>query len=370
MALPPRLAVPKVAPKAISEAVTAEHGNTTFAVAQLHYGGEWEKQRTSMPLETWSADHVADWMHRIRRMPGLVDAFLDADVDGAKLVQLLSPTQADTWKQLGVGDDDRIKIQKAVRQYVVHASGDGGVEGGEEMSGFAKLMSMWESGYTPEVDEDCDEEETALLKEVRQQQVGVCKQCVSQRGVADKVAMRSMLFGASSPRNATLDPAASSDRPATKHEDKKAVAAEPAQQNAAAAAEPEQENAAAAAELAQNKKGFEDYTEDELVECLELIPDMVEDDLYEALKDVGKPQPPGSDVEAMREELEAFYTKRLEQVLDGIDVPPPLEESEHFNAESPWVEYTDDTTGKKYYHNGTRQPARLCPPPPVVCRGF
>lgn len=163
--LPPKKPLPTVAPLKIDESVAKEHGNTTFGVAQQHYGESWERDRQSKPLDTWSVDLVADWLHRVRRLPGYVSPFLDAEIDGAALVALMAKTEENEaeWLKLGVSATHRLQISKAVRNHGVSVSGEGATDG--EISGFGKLMAMWEKGYVPEVDEDASEEEvcTPLL---------------------------------------------------------------------------------------------------------------------------------------------------------------------------------------------------------------
>ena len=105
------------------------------------------------------------------------------------------------------------------------------------------------------------------------------------------------------------------------------------------------------------------YSEDDICEILEIIPEMSVDDLHEALEDIGKGMPKDTAEPALREALDTFYTGRLEALVEGIEVgsdgdqsaveegEPPLEALEAFNPDSPWIQYTDDDTGKPYFHN-------------------
>lgn len=193
--LPPKKVLPKLAAAAVGTTPQKEHGNVSFGVAQQHYAQGWEKEREEKLMDAWSVDIVADWIHRVRRMPKHVNAFLDQEIDGARLLGLMPRTQENEleWKELGVSVKDRIQISKAVRQYVEHeVEIEGGAE--EAAGGFTKLLSMWEKGYVPEVDEEVEAEEKELLAKVRQEQAKLLLDRKSALETSTNVMMRMSAF--------------------------------------------------------------------------------------------------------------------------------------------------------------------------------
>ena len=197
-ALPPKKVLPKLAAAAVGTTPQKEHGNIAFVIAQQHYQQDWEKEREDKQMDGWSVDAVADWMHRMRRLPQYVNAFLEEEIDGARLLGLMPRTKENEleWKQLGVSVKDRIQISKAVRQYVEH---EVEIDGGEDdaAGGFTQLLSMWEKGYVPEVDEEAEAEEKELLTQVRQEQAKLLldrKSALEGKNSGDNVMMRMSVF--------------------------------------------------------------------------------------------------------------------------------------------------------------------------------
>ncbi len=196
--LPPKKVLPKLAAAAVGTTPQKEHGNIAFGIAQQHYQEDWEKEREEKQMDEWSVDAVADWLHRMRRLPQYVNSFLDEEIDGARLLGLMPRTKENEleWKQLGVSVKDRIQISKAVRQYVEHEIEiDGGDDDGA--GGFTQLLSMWEKGYVPEVDEEAGAEEKELLTQVRQEQAKLLldrKSALEGKGSGDNVMMRMSVF--------------------------------------------------------------------------------------------------------------------------------------------------------------------------------
>jgi hypothetical protein len=196
--LPPKKVLPKLAAAAVGTTPQKEHGNIAFGIAQQHYQQDWEKEREEKQMDEWSVDAVADWLHRMRRLPQYVNAFLEEEIDGARLLGLMPRTKENEleWKQLGVSVKDRIQISKAVRQYVEHEID---IDGGEDdtAGGFTQLLSMWEKGYVPEVDEEAEAEEKELLTQVRQEQAKLLldrKSALEGKGSGDNVMMRMSVF--------------------------------------------------------------------------------------------------------------------------------------------------------------------------------
>ena len=343
--------LPKLQAAAVGLTPQKEHGNIAFGIAQEHYAKDWEKARDDTTMDVWSVDVVTDWIHRVRRMPQYVNSFLEQEIDGARLLGLMPRTKENEleWKQLGVSVKDRIQISKAVRQYVEH---EVEIDGGEEEAagGFTKLLSMWEKGYVPEVDEEVEAEEKELLALVRQEQAKLLLDRKSnlEKNPGDSTMMRMSVFA----KQGAADGQAGSG---TGAEDAAAViAASGAEPEPEPAPEPEIDASTAA-------------------EYLEIIPEMETKDLIAALAEIGETTHYDDD-EEMRELLTMFYEDHLgvtsseeeeeeegEAPGEGSDddgsvgdfsaLDRALEESEHFNKDSPWVEFKDDDTGKCYYFN-------------------
>ena len=338
--------VPQVLPKLQAAAVgltpQKEHGNIAFGIAQEHYAKDWDKARDDTTMDVWPVDVVTDWVHRVRRMPQYVNSFLDEEIDGARLLGLMPRTKENEleWKHLGVSVKDRIQISKAVRQYVEHeVEIDGGDE--EAAGGFGKLLSMWEKGYVPEVDEEVEAEEKELLALVRQEQAKLLLDRKSN-----------LEHGFAGAKQRTVEGQAGGGTGA--EEAAAVIAAADAEPEPELAPEPEIDASTAA-------------------EYLEIIPEMETKDLIAALAEIGETTHYDDD-EEMRELLTMFYEDHLGvtsseeeeeeegeapgeesdddgSVGDFSALDKALEESEHFNKDSPWVEFKDDDTGKSYYFN-------------------
>ena len=172
--LPQKKALPTLSIKPVGDNPAADHGVTSFGLYQLEHSGTLEAERADKPFEEWSVDAVADWLHREKRFPEYVSAALDAEISGSVLVSMLanSKDNDEKWEDLKISKPHRLQISKAVRLFVAHAPGESdGLVAAEKKTGIAGLIGMWESsGFTPEVDEDIEEEWKELLTNVRKQQ--------------------------------------------------------------------------------------------------------------------------------------------------------------------------------------------------------
>ena len=93
---------------------------------------------------------------------------------------------------------------------------------------------------------------------------------------------------------------------------------------------------------------------------LELIPDMNETELRDALSEIGKP--PDADVteESMSAELEKYYKSKIK---GGGGAATAAADADALNPDSPWVEYMDEAKGIPYFYNTDNEAVTWTRPP-------
>eukprot|EP01052_Picozoa_sp_SAG31_P022242 SAG31_NODE_1760_length_7322_cov_2.480011_1_plen_374_part_00 len=344
--LPAKKALPTLSLKPVGDNPAADHGNTSFGIYQLEHSNKLEKERADQPFPQWSVDALADWLHREKRFPEYVSAFLEADISGAKLVSMLANTveNEEAWSELKVSKMHRIQISKAVRQYVAHAPGDTDDIGGsvvEEKTGIAALIGMWErGGYTPEVDDDVAKVDQDLLTKVRKEQAALLVAREKALATNMMVMMRLSAFAGRqrSKRSLAMKKELKSSSPVGK-----AIAA-------TGEVEPEVE------EDDSEDYGFspEDY--------LEIIPEMTEGEIRASLVEIGKPPADDSTEDELRAQLTQYYRSQLH---DGTKTETNA--TVELNPDSPWVEYMDETKNLPYYYNVDTEAVTWTMPTEGIC---